>query len=296
MLKETPLEQVLEWVSSITGSEKEQVLKRLQAEHKQPGYNVRQAFAEAKLERYCWSEELGQFYDRTDSFLYELLIWNQNKLKRQVRRWIKGYRCQRYDHTLKILVTGDGLGVDSLYLARMGHEVSYFEVGAYSRAFAEKLFQHAEVDVTMLTDPSQIEPEAFDMVLCLDVLEHVPDPEKLISQLSGYLRDGGSFITHAPFYMIHESCPTHLKANRKYCGRLNLYQKHNLRLMDGRWSWSPLVFEKVSPGHKAPAKNKLWLLWLRFSGLYILMGGLSVVPFLWIPRMRLRKSRWFDER
>ena len=289
------LQRVLDWISAITNRDREQVLKRLKAEHEQPGINVRQAFAETKLQRYCWSEELERFYDQTDSFLYELLIWNQNKLKRQMRRWIKRYLCRRYDRVLKILVTGDGLGIDSLYLTQMGHEVTYFEVGSYSRAFAEKLFQQADADVTVLTDPSRIKREGFDMVLCLDVLEHVPEPEGLVSQLSDYLHHGGSLIAHAPFYMIHKNCPTHLRTNRKYCGDLRLYEKHDLRLVDGTWSWSPLVFEKVGPDGKVCRKDRLRRLLLQLSGLYILMGRISVLPFLWIHSMRRQKSRWFGE-
>lgn len=290
------LGQVLDWISVITDRDREQVLKLLKAEHMQPGSNVRRAFAKAKLKRYCWSEELDQFYDQTDSFLYELLIWNLNKLKRQMRRRIKRYLCCGYDRVLKILVTGDGLGIDALYLTQMGHEVTYFEVGSYSRAFAKKLFQQANADVTILTNPSQIKHEGYDMVLCLDVLEHVLEPEWMVSQLSNYLRYGGNLITHAPFYMIHKNYPTHLKGNRKYCGNLKLYEKHSLRLVDGAWSWCPLVFEKVGPDSKICRKDRFRRLVLQLTGLYILLGRISVLPFLWIHSMRRRKSRWFGER
>ena len=287
--------RVVEWVSAITGSNSERVIERLRAEYDRPGSNVRRAFDEAGLERYCWSEGLGEFYGRTDSFLYELLMWNMNKLKRQMRRWIKRYLCQQYGRALKILTIGDGLGIDSLYLARMGHEVTYFEVGGVCRAFAEKLFAEAKVDVTMLSEPGEIMREGYDVVLCLDVLEHVPEPEGMVAKLSGYLRDGGSLITHAPFYMICKDCPTHLKANRKYCGSLRLFEKHGLRLVDGTWSWNPLVFVKTGDDDNGRGSNRLKRLFLRMTGLYIMLGRVSVLPFLWVNAMQRQRRRWFDD-
>lgn len=47
--------------------------------------------------------------------------------------------------------------------------------------------------------------ESFDTILCTEVLEHVPNPEKAIEEFARILRPGGTIITTAPFfYPIHD--------------------------------------------------------------------------------------------
>ena len=49
--------------------------------------------------------------------------------------------------------------------------------------------------------------KSVDTILCTEVMEHVPDPEKTISEFARVLRPGGTIITTAPFvYPIHDAC------------------------------------------------------------------------------------------
>ncbi len=48
--------------------------------------------------------------------------------------------------------------------------------------------------------------ECVDTILCTEVMEHVPDPEKTIAEFARVLRPGGTIITTAPFfYPIHDA-------------------------------------------------------------------------------------------
>lgn len=48
--------------------------------------------------------------------------------------------------------------------------------------------------------------ESVDTILCTEVMEHVPDPEKTIEEFARVLRPGGTVITTAPFvYPIHDA-------------------------------------------------------------------------------------------
>ena len=48
--------------------------------------------------------------------------------------------------------------------------------------------------------------DSVDTVLCTEVLEHVPDPDKVISEVARVLRPGGIFLCTAPFvYPVHDS-------------------------------------------------------------------------------------------
>jgi SAM-dependent methyltransferase len=56
-----------------------------------------------------------------------------------------------------------------------------------------------------LTGTLPFERESFDTVLLTDVLEHIPDPLNLMSEVARILRPGGKLIAGVPFlYWLHE--------------------------------------------------------------------------------------------
>ena len=97
----------------------------------------------------------------------------------------------------------------------------------------------------MVGDVEEIQPQSFDAVLCLDVLEHVPDPPAVIASLARRLRPGGFLIVSAPFFMIVPEFPTHLRANLRFSGQIDrLYGPAGLQLADGRFGLDPVVLVK----------------------------------------------------
>jgi protein-L-isoaspartate O-methyltransferase len=58
-----------------------------------------------------------------------------------MRAWIGEYLASRSSDGLRVLTVGDGAGFDSLYLARCGHQVCYWELSQRAVAFATKLFE-----------------------------------------------------------------------------------------------------------------------------------------------------------
>lgn len=288
-------EKIVKWLSQLTNKPPKLVLSRLLREHDNPGINVSEAMCQYGLEPYKWNDKLTEFYSRTDAFLYELIVWNFNKRKRRMRRRIGKYLYKNIGQHLNILIIGDGLGVDSIYLTSAGHRVTYFETAAYAQAFAKMLFADYAKDINVLDDPNQIPENAYDVVICLDVLEHVPDPPEFVKTITGYIKLNGHLIVHAPFYQIRPCTPTHLISNRKYSGSLRLYEKHGLKLVDGESAWAPITFKKIS-GRKNdcfPFKPKL--LALRLSGLYLALGRFTILPFLWINFYQRKGRRWFGD-
>ena len=109
-------QEVVQWIHDITGKDEKVIRDNLRKEFEQSGANVVEAFNEASLEPYTWSEELVKFYEKTDAFIYELVLWNRNSIKRRMRSYIAKYLSE-YEGTGKnVLCVGDGLGFDSFYL------------------------------------------------------------------------------------------------------------------------------------------------------------------------------------
>ena len=286
-------DKVVGWISEITGESEESVLGRLRQEYADCGVNVQRAFFEAGLVPFEWSDGLIRFYEETDAFLYELVLWNMNSHKRRLRRWIRKY-LEKWCHAgAKVLCIGDGLGFDSAYFGQLGYKVTYFEHCGYSQKFAEKVFAETDGDINVVTDEGRLEQGMYDAVVCLDVLEHVPEPVEFVGKLGRYLRQGGRLIVHAPFYMVHRSKPTHLKANRKYSGSISLYRKNGFRLIDGKPQWNPLVLEKTGRG--SGKGFDFHVLWLRLTGMVLVLGRFSVWPFLWVNGYHKKKREWFGK-
>ena len=63
-------------------------------------------------------------------------------------------------------------------------------------------------DITAIPEPDG----AFDAIMCIEVLEHVPDPILAIKELSRLLRKGGTLIITAPFCSLTHFAPYHVVA------------------------------------------------------------------------------------
>ena len=58
-------------------------------------------------------------------------------------------------------------------------------------------------DITNIPEPDA----SFDAVLCVEVLEHLPDPLKALRELTRLLKPGGIFIVTAPFCALTHFAP-----------------------------------------------------------------------------------------
>lgn len=286
---------IVGWIAEVTQKPEPLVRAQLRAEYKNPGSTVARALREAGIAPYTWSDDLARFYEKTDAFLYELVIWNLNRIKIGMRQAVAKHLEKRQSGPLQVLNIGDGLGIDSVYLARAGHQLTYFEVPGFSEAFARNVFAACGVEIAMLTNPDEIPHETFDAVICLDVLEHVPDPPAFVRMIARYLRPGGTFIVNAPFAVIHHTTATHLKSNRRYSGSLALYKQAGFSLLDGELSWTPLVLQQVTERMVAPTSWSAKRLAIRLAGCFLALGRYPILP-LWVgDRFRRYQGRWFGD-
>ena len=54
-----------------------------------------------------------------------------------------------------------------------------------------------------------IEDESFDAVMCIEVIEHVPNPVEALGEIHRVLKKGGNLILTAPFNSLTHYAPYH---------------------------------------------------------------------------------------
>lgn len=95
----------------------------------------------------------------------------------------------------QILDVGCGGGILAESLARKGGQVTGIDVAARVLATARLHLHESGLNVDyqekLVEDLAQEAPESFDLVTCMEMLEHVPDPASIIQAIAALLKPGG---------------------------------------------------------------------------------------------------------
>jgi SAM-dependent methyltransferase len=70
----------------------------------------------------------------------------------------------------------------------------------------------------------------FDTIVSIDVLEHIPDPDKLVSELYRVLKPGGKIILSTPFFFWHHEEPFDFFRFSRY-GIRTIFEKNNFKVL-----------------------------------------------------------------
>jgi SAM-dependent methyltransferase len=239
----TDVAWIIETLSQSTGLSSSECHKRLVAEYRDVGHLVTQELRQRGIKSFEWSDSLAKFYEESQSFLFESLVWNSSQTKRETRRWIGSRIAQLPVKSPRVLLYGDGPGIDSLYFAWRGFQVDYFDVGQSGKTFAKNLFAKYSVPVGF-PESSRIQDNHYDAIVCMDVLEHLPDPHAAVVSMKRALAADGMLFIHAPFWYLASNVSTHLRSNLRYSGDLRkLYTANGLKVVDCAPFWNPLMLQ-----------------------------------------------------
>jgi SAM-dependent methyltransferase len=90
-------------------------------------------------------------------------------------------------------------------------------------------------------DLSKIESDSYGVILCTGLLEHIPDPDRLIGQLRRILKPGGKLILSASAVFSFHECPDNFFHFTPYGMRLLLKDFSKIEMVRG----SSLPFETI---------------------------------------------------
>ena len=191
--------------------------KRLDQEFHHPGAIVAEAWRRADPKT---PNEITAFYKHTDSYVYDLAADHCNARRRPVRDSIMR-RIDARGPRQNVLLYGDGIGNDSIMIAERGHRVTYYDLSGVTSSFARYRFEREcpGRGIAMLLDEAEIPSEEYDAVVCVEVLEHVPDPPAVMGAIHRSLKTGGIALITESFESIGEEFPSHLPSNFEYAGK-----------------------------------------------------------------------------
>jgi len=93
---------------------------------------------------------------------------------------------------LKLLDVGCSTGIIANFLAGYFHEVVGIDIDANAIWFARSTFRRPNLEFKLQDGLSlDFKEDALDLVVCAHVYEHVPDPDRLLSEIHRVLRPGG---------------------------------------------------------------------------------------------------------
>lgn len=96
----------------------------------------------------------------------------------------------------RVLDVGCGGGILSESMAQKGAVVTGIDLGEKALKVAQlhKLESGVDVDYHLISVESMaaLEPASFDVVTCMEMLEHVPDPEAIVRACAQLVKPGGS--------------------------------------------------------------------------------------------------------
>ena len=148
--------------------------------------------------------KLGVVFNRTPGLrklfyrLLDILLLRSWHIRKAFKQWEK-----EQSGTARILDAGSGFGQYDYYMGKRhrnwqikGIDVKAEQVADCNGFFKKIGFDHVrfeEADLTKLA-----EPDTYEMVLCVDVMEHIEEDEKVLQNFCQSMKKGGMLLISTP--------------------------------------------------------------------------------------------------
>ncbi len=148
--------------------------------------------------------KLGLFFNMTPAFrklfyrLLDMLLLRSWHIRRALKQWEQDRQGVQF-----VLDAGSGFGQYDYYIGSRhrdwkvkGVDVKEEQIEDCNNFFQKiglKNVHFAEADLTKFS-----EPEAYDLVLCVDVMEHIEEDEKVLRNYYQALKTGGMLLISTP--------------------------------------------------------------------------------------------------
>jgi len=200
--------------------------------------------------RHEWQEQIDphqrvsieSFYQNV-AMVYDLMGWHSLRDDTGPLAYVLGLEIARTHGVQTCLDFGSGVGSGALLFARAGIEMTLADISTTLLDFARWRFTRRGLAARFLDlNDAPLPNSGFDMVLAMDVFEHLVDPVETVERLRRALRPGGLLFariqvedagTH-PQHIVRDFAPTF--ARMEELGLVQTWQD--------TWLWGHQLFEK----------------------------------------------------
>lgn len=126
----------------------------------------------------------------------------------------------------KILDAGAGEARLKKYCSHLEYtaqEIALYDGVGNSKGYQKNERNYSDIDIFSDIYKIPVKDNFFDVILCVEVIEHLTDPIKAINELKRILKVGGQLIITAPFNSLTHYAPYHF-----YTGFTEYFYKHHL--------------------------------------------------------------------
>ncbi len=216
-------------------------------------------------------DELLAFYRSADSYVWELMQWHASSDRRPYFQALN-YVVENFPARSgwrRVYDFGAGVGTDALFLAGRGYDITLVDVDGPAFRFARHRFERRGLEANFVESRSPLpEPEGtYDIAVCFDVFEHLPDPLGAARRLAAALRPGGLLVQRATFDGEQDH-PCHLEEGLRRFGGPR-WGIHLSRL--GFKGLTEMVFQKAAGAGRLALRLR-YALWLA-TGLWVVRVG-----------------------
>jgi SAM-dependent methyltransferase len=220
------------------------------------------------------------FYQLLDLFF--LRSWYVRKF---IRKWHNEAKVTSNNAPLQILDAGCGFGQYDYFLLRQFDNVIIDAVDVKQdylddcRHFFEKDIRQGRITFKEmdLLDPKL--EKKYDLIICVDVLEHIEEDVRVMKHLSNSLKPGGLFIMHSPSHYAEDDAD----GDESFVGEHARagYSKEDISSKLNKADLNPvdLVYSYGATGHMAWVFLIKWpMLWLTKFGIVSVL----ILPFWYL--------------
>jgi SAM-dependent methyltransferase len=191
-----------------------------------------------------WRESVESFYNSA-TYIYDLMGWHSLRDDTGPLAYVLGLEIAQERGVKQCLDFGSGVGSGALLFDCTGIAMSLADISTTLLDFARWRFAQRECAAHFYHLQQTVLPsERFDMVLAMDVFEHLTDPVATVENLYSALRPGGVLFARIqvedagehPQHIVQDFEPTFARMRELGLGEI----------WRDTWLWGHQLFEKRS--------------------------------------------------